>query len=146
MAIRIGYMVLADAAASAEGKLYIHGAGWNRINVASFPVTYAFAVAVQLCIPWTDTNQPCRIEFDIVDDDERSIFPDEAQKINGEIVAGRPPALEVGDEQVVSIALRVNPEFQRPGHYTAVIRLDGVIANRARFRVVAAQKIQVAQQ
>ncbi len=136
MAIQVDYMVLADAATAADGKLYIHGAGWNRITIVSFPVHYAFAIALQFRIPWSDTNDPCGIEFDIVDEDERSMFPNEADRIGGGIVAGRPPDLMVGDEQVLSLAIRVNPEFQRPGRYTAIMRLDGVDMKRADFRVV----------
>ncbi len=64
------------------------------------------------------------------------MFPNEADRIGGEIVAGRPPDLMVGDEQVLSLAIRVNPEFQRPGRYTAIMRLDGVDMKRADFRVV----------
>jgi len=142
MAIQIDYMVLADAATAADGKLYIHGAGWNRINVASFPVSYPFAIALQFRIPWTETNMPCGIELDIVDDDELSIFPDETKKIKGEITAGRPPDLIAGDDQVLSIAIRVTPEFQRAGQYRAIMRLDGVPVQSAKFRVVNIPLVQ----
>ncbi len=146
MAIQTDYMVLADAATAADGKLYIHGGGWNRINVASFPVVYSFALGIQFRIPWTDTNVPCTIEFDVVDEDERSIFPDEAKKIKGEITAGRPPDLIPGDDQVLSMGIRINPEFQHAGQYKAIMRLDGVPAQSAKFRVIAVPPIQVSQQ
>ncbi len=101
---------------------------------------------MQFRIPWTDTNVPCGIEFDVVDEDERSIFPDEAKTIKGEITAGRPPDLIPGDDQVLSMAIRINPEFQRAGQYKAIIRLDGVTARSAKFRVVDVPPLQVAQQ
>src|ERR1700737_5514077 len=93
------YPVLADAATAAEGKHYIHGAGWDTVFATAFPVTQpSLGVALRLRVPWHDTNQPTKISVDVVNADNLSILP---EPIGGEVNVGRPPHLHVGDDQVV---------------------------------------------
>ncbi len=132
------YLVLADAATSAEGKLYIHGAGWDSITTTSFPFSHpALAVGIQLRVPWTDTNTPHRIELDIVDEDGQSIIQPPAQPINGTIHVGRPPIIPRGEDQIVTLAITYRDvAFEKRGAYALVLRIDGMEDARAPFRIL----------
>lgn len=139
--MQIDTMVLADAATAAQGKLYIHGAGWDTLFVASFPVSHpAMSVAILLRVPWHDTNQRHQVALDVEDEDGQSILPMPPGAFQGEIVTGRPPTLEPGDDQLMSLALQLNTlTFNRPGRYAVIIRIDGMEAKRASFRVKLVQ-------
>lgn len=136
--MNVDYMVLADAVAAADGKHYIHGAGWDILWAVSFPVAHpSMGVAVRLRVPWTDTNQPHAVGLDLLDGDGQSILPTPA---GGEINVGRPPTIPPGQDQVVPLAFNlVGVRFERAGDYVVVIRIDGTDQARATFRVVHAQ-------
>src|SRR5437879_3786386 len=94
------YMVVADAVAAAEGKLYIHGAGWDNVLTQIFPATLTMAVAILLRIPWGETNEAHILELDILDADGHSILPNPPGPLRGTVNVGRPATLEPGDDQV----------------------------------------------
>lgn len=49
---------LADSIVSAEGKLYVQGAGWNKIQATSFPFRHSrIGIGVIIHVPYTATNQ-----------------------------------------------------------------------------------------
>jgi hypothetical protein len=133
----IDYLVVADAATAENGKHYIHGGGWDTLWGVSYPVTHpALALAVRVRVPWHDTNQPHRIEFDVVDADQRSIIPDPPGAGSGTVIAGRPPALPVGDDQVMPLTFTfVNLTFPAPGDYAVVVRIDGTEVSRSPFHL-----------
>lgn len=135
--LKVDYLVLADAAAAADGKHYIHGAGWEYLYVASFPVSQPMiSVAIRLRIPWEDTNYPHNLELDVVDADGQSILPQLPGPIRGPITVGRPPAIEVGADQVACLVINLmGLEFTRRGAYVVVLRIEGTDASRAPFRV-----------
>ena len=135
--MQVDYMVLADAATAVEGKHYIHGGGWDSLFAGSFPVTHpALSVAIRLRVPWTDTNQPHALELDVVDGDGQSSLPTPPGPLQGTINVGRPPQLTPGEDQVVPLALNVNGlKFEHAGGYAVLLRLDGLEATRAPFKV-----------
>lgn len=132
------YLVLADAATAAEGKHYIHGAGWDTIYTASLPVTHpALAVAIRLRISWTDTNQPCNLELDVIDADGVSILPNPPGPLRGSFTAGRPPQIPIGSDQVACLAFTLSGlQIPRQGTYEVILRLNGVDADRSPFNVM----------
>ena len=135
--MQVDYLVLADAAVTAEGKHYIHGAGWDVIFAATFPVQHPLlAVALRLGVPWTATNQPHRLEVDVVDADGRSVMPSPPGVLTGEVNVGRPPHIAPGDDQHVPLTLSLrNLEFSAPGSYSIVVRIDGSDEARSTFRL-----------
>ncbi len=130
------FLILADAATVAEGKLYIHGAAWDLINVACLPWQHpSLAVAIGLRFPWGDTNQPHDLWLDILDGDGQSILADGVGKI-GSIVMGRPWNAEPGVDQAQNLTYTFTGlVFHRVGDYAVVLRADGADVARAPFRV-----------
>jgi len=135
--IQVDYLVLADAVATAEGKQYIHGAGWDTIMAANFPVTHhALAVAGRLRVPWTDTNHPIRLQVDVVDADGQSLMPRPPGPLAATITVGRPPNLAPGQDQVYPFSFEIlDLRFERPGTYVVVVILEGSSDVRAPFHV-----------
>lgn len=135
--MQVDYLVLADMATVAEGKLYIHGAGWDSLFAGSFPVTHpVMGIAIRLRIPWTDTNQPHRLELDAVNEDGQSILPAPPGPIQGTINVGRPSQLKPGQDQALALAFTINGlTFADPGIYAIIVRLDGLEVDRAAFSV-----------
>jgi hypothetical protein len=136
--VQVDYVVLADAAATADGKHFIHGAGWDSIYAAAFPVQHPLlAVAIRLRVPWTATNQPHNLELDVVDEDGHSMLPDPPGSLKAEINVGRPPQLEPSQDQVVPLTLNLRGlTFNKPGGYSVVVRIDGSEEGRSPFRVL----------
>lgn len=132
----IDYMVLADAATAADSKLYIHGAGWDTILSASFPVQHPqMSVALLVRVPWSETNQPHEVELDILDEDGVSILSPE-RVLKGQLNVGRPAGLPPGEDQVFPLVLNIaGLVFEKPGNYIIIFRLDRTEAARARFKV-----------
>lgn len=140
----VDYLVMADAAAVAEGKHYIHGAGWDVIISASFPVVQPLmGVAVRLRVAWNETNVPQPIELDLVDADMNSILPTPPGPIRGNVNVGRPPHVPSGTDQVVPLAFNLaGVRFDQPGTYAVVLRVNGLEAARAPFSVALPPGIQ----
>lgn len=136
--IGIDYMILADMATAADGKLYIHGAGWDSLLVASFPATHPIlGVGLRFRIPWANTNQPWKIEIDVLDEDGATIL---SQVIGGEFNTGRPAHLKVGSDQILPMAAQIGGlQFPHPGTYVVVLRVDGEERQRSPFNVLAVQ-------
>ena len=135
--MQVDYVVLADAAATADGKHYIHGAGWDTIYAAAFPVQHPLlAVAIRLRVPWTATNQPHSLELDIVDEDGHSVLPEPPGVLKAEINVGRPAQLEPAQDQVVPLTFNLRSlTFEMQGSYSVLVRIDGSEEGRSRFRV-----------
>lgn len=143
--MQVDYMVLADAAAVAEGKSYIHGAGWDNIVTRVLPTTLIAAVAILVRIPWAETNEEHVIGLDILDADGHSILPKDPGPLRGKLNVGRPAHIEAGEDQVMSFAISLNGTvIERVGRYVIVLELDGKESARAPFRVKQAQTLQAA--
>jgi hypothetical protein len=92
-------MLLADFAQVSEGKLNIIGGGWSVTG----PGPCNGAVAIQIKIPWDQTNRRHKFELTLLDGDSNPILlqpnPEaEGQplQIAGEFEVGRPPGVLAG--------------------------------------------------
>lgn len=134
----VDYLILADAAVTADGKHYIHGAGWDTIYTASLPTTHPLlAIAVLLRVPWNETNEPHLLELNLQDADGTSILPDPPGPLRGPITVGRPPHAAQGEDQVIPLVFNlVNVSFVRAGTYACVMSIAGTEVRRFPFRVV----------
>jgi hypothetical protein len=136
--MEVDYMIIADEAAAAEGKHYIHGAGWDILWGASFPITHPLmAIAVRLRTPWVDTNQPHELTLDVVDGDGNSVLE---KPLGGTVNVGRPATTPPGNDQVTPLAFRlIGVKFPHPGDYAVIFRIDGIDRSRSPFRVIEAK-------
>jgi hypothetical protein len=62
--------MLADAATVAEGKLYIHGGGWNSIISPQIPTTHpTLALVVVFKLDWHEANEDLELVIELVTED-----------------------------------------------------------------------------
>lgn len=135
--MRIEWLILADAAQIAQGKLYLLGAGWDMLHVnTDFPVQQHLAVAVAFRVPWNETNQRHAVEVEIQDQDGHQLF-----RAGGEIEVGRPPGFPAGQDQRAQIALDMTLSFEQPGGYVVVAHIQDQ-ESRVPFNVVPGPLLQ----
>jgi hypothetical protein len=85
--------MLADAAAVAGGKLYVHGGGWDSISVESLPAVHpSMAVVWVFRVEYAEALQdiPCSVE--LVDEDGASLDV----RLEAVINVGHPPGSRPG--------------------------------------------------
>lgn len=123
----------ADHAAVENGKLYVNGGFWSRLNFPSFPVVHNFAVCVVLHIPWRAHNQ--RHTFDVSFEDADGQVT--TNRLEGQFQTVKTADMRTGDYSVVPIAIGINGfVLQRAGDYAAVLQVDRTEVSRWRFRAV----------
>ena len=137
--MRVTALLLADDAIEAGGKLYVHGAGWDRVHLGNVPGTVArMALVLAFEVDYTEALREQRILIDLVDEDDHK-HP--GVHINGAIKVGHPPGIEPGDPSHVSQAVRIeNLTFEHVGGYRFRIFLnDGETALASiPFRITSA--------
>ena len=139
---------LADSVASAEGKLYVQGAGWNVINTAKVPIRHSrIGIGLIIRVPYTATNQTHKFAIYLQDADANELpladAPPETEtsdgkirRLGGQFNVGRPPTLQPGDEQLIALAINIDGAvFDRADSYKFVIELDGSPEKELPFRV-----------
>jgi hypothetical protein len=126
---------LADHAAVENGKVYVNGGFFNQMQFATFPAAATFSVVGILNIPWSAQNQPHRFAVHFTDADGHQLdgeFSGEFQ-VTPNLEAG------IGDPFLMPIAANANGfVFQGPGHFSAVLLVDGDELSRWSFKVNAA--------
>ena len=131
---------LADHAAVENGKVYVNGGFFNQMQFATFPAAATFSVVGILNIPWSAQNQPHRFAVHFTDADGHQLDGE----FSGEFQVT--PNLEngIGDPFLMPIAANANGfVFQGPGHFSAVLLVDGDELSRWSFKVNAATPPQV---
>jgi hypothetical protein len=64
--MRLAFAMLADAATVAEGKIYVHGGGWNRLTVDAVPAvqpSFAFVFVLELGVDESHDPLPLTLEL-----------------------------------------------------------------------------------
>jgi hypothetical protein len=68
--VRVTTALLADAASQCNGKIYIHGAGWDTINAPALPATYTALAVVVVVEAQSDTElEGASFEIKMIDPD-----------------------------------------------------------------------------
>ncbi len=130
--VQIKWILLADHADVINGKLYIHGGGWENLTVNQpFPATHPCSVVVAFAVPWTATNRPHKITIEVADEDGQPLL-----KVDGDIEVGRPAGLPQGKEQLLPMAINTALKFEKPGTYVVTASVQDGPSNRSTFRVV----------
>lgn len=107
--------MLADAARVEGGKLFIHGGGWDTIQVPELPFTQpTMALALIFRVEYDEALNDIPIVIELVDEDERSMGP----RIEGVINAGHPPRTRPGTPTFQPLAMTFNLlSFEHEGGY-----------------------------
>ncbi len=138
--------LIASHVEAINNQLYITGGGIDRAIVpAGAPAPYIaqIALGVLVQIPWIATNQNHALKVDLIDADGHAVQvpsgPDTSAPFTAEMQfnVGRPPTLEVGEEQTIALAVGL-PGFPFPalGQYRFVIYIDQTQLEELSFKIV----------
>jgi hypothetical protein len=138
----VEYLLLANHAEVQNGLLYVSGGGWANLfrgprNPDEPPPINHFGIGASLLIPWDETNQPHHLIIRVV----RDSSDEELARIEGGIEVGRPPGLEFGAEQRISVGVGVDVLFPEEGSYRAMMQI-GEDERSVGFRVFDQPKPQ----
>jgi hypothetical protein len=136
---------LADSVVRAEGKLYVQGAGWNRISAPLFPAVHD-RIGIGLIFRVEAEAAPRTYRFDLrLEDAEGKEQPlgmappgsgtteGRLYRLNGEFTVHPTPG---GDDSLVAMAVNLNGmSFERPATYRFAISVDGTDVKTLPFRV-----------
>jgi hypothetical protein len=137
-------MFLADRAEAINGKLYVMGGAWDRLQVPELPgpLPVSISVAVVITVPWSLTNKQFTFSLELVDVDNAPVqIGDEGEGLFSiPFEVGRPPGLREGRPQKSVLSVMIGPglEFESEGTYSFRGLIDGEELNRATFDLVAA--------
>ena len=127
--------MLCNHAEAVNNLLYVSGGG---INITSFPpglpapYPVAVALAIQITVPWTQTNQQYKVSIDLIGEDGKPVTIsspagiEEPFRFEMAFNVGRPAGLLPGDEQSVALAANLGGlPMPAAGKYEFVINVDG---------------------
>jgi hypothetical protein len=120
-------LMLADHAQAVAGKLYISGGGWSVTG----PAPTAFAIALDIKVPWREINVDHRLSLELVDADGRPVeveTPNGPQplRLEGTFQATPAPGIRPGTPIDVPLAFNFQPQAIAPGgRYEWRLWIDG---------------------
>lgn len=133
-------MMLCDSAQVADGKLYVLGGGWSVMNIVDPSLPFFVNAAIDLAIPWDMGNRPIKVALEIVDEDGQPAEPQTPEgqlRVEGEIVAGRPPTARAGVPLHVPLVIPFPPIVGlTAGGYVVQLLIDGKPVESAQFQLV----------
>lgn len=136
--------VLADSAVMpGDGKLYLQGAGWNRITGPGFPLRHPrISLGIWFHVPHALTGRKHSVEIHLEDGDGHRIqvatdaSGKPIQEIRNELSVVRPADLEPAEEVLIPMAINIDGMvFEKPGSHRFLIGCGGEVAE-LRFAVV----------
>jgi hypothetical protein len=128
--LKVDYLILADAAIAADGKHYLHGAGWETIIAPTFPVFHPqMSAAFRLRMSPGDAGH--RLGLDVIDPRGATILSQPIYTDVGLNTDGPPD-----QEQLLCLTFNIGGvHFPEPGSYAVVVSVDGAEAHRTPFHV-----------
>jgi hypothetical protein len=130
--VRVTTSLLADAATVAEGKLYIHGGGWDSINGASLPLSYpSFALVLVMDLKVTELTGDA-FEIVLVDDQDSRILT-----VTGHLDTDGPDKFPRNESVSTPLAVTFpGVVFQRTGVYAFKVFVAGKHVHSLNFSVL----------
>lgn len=116
-------MMLADAAQSMGGKLFVLGGGLSVVSAKPQPIS----LAIYISVPWDQANIARDWTVRLVDEDGRQVGPeDKPVVVSGRFEAGRPPGLRAGTPLGVALAINFNGMPLKAGTgYSFILDIEG---------------------
>lgn len=131
--VSIEALILANHVESADGRLYISGAGWNILRrpapQAGGVAISHLGIAVFIAVPWHQTNLKHDVILEFRDEDANAIANIPPVQVN----MGRPADLRPGTTQYADLGLSMNIALPRPGDYEIVARIEDVEDSERRW-------------
>lgn len=126
----VDYLLLADHAVVVQGKLYLSGAGWDRVTPPAFPHQMMVGIATGIRVPYTEADAAHTVEVRL----ESGSNAEALVEIQGEVEVGRPPGSR-GMDVLIPMAFNLPVKFSEPGDLVLIASVDGRESKRHQIRV-----------
>jgi hypothetical protein len=126
----IDYLLVADRAEVVNGKLYMMGGGWERLQPAEFPLTMTLGIAVGVRVVYAEAEDVHRVRVVLERSDGPEIF-----QIEAELTTGRPPGGR-GRDLLVPMAFNIPLTIPEPGDLALTASVDGHQPRRHSIRAM----------
>jgi len=137
---------LCNHAEAVNNLLYVAGGGVNigfTQPDAGPPYPVNLGIAMMVTVPWAQTNQQHQVEIELLNEDGQAVqlptAPDATTPLQIRLAfnVGRPAAVAVGDDQIVSLAANLaTVPLPAIGKYIFVVRIDGHDERTLAYRVM----------
>jgi len=129
--MKLDFLILADRAEAVNGKLYMVGGAWDRINMPALPGQAIFDVAIGLLIDYTETNVQHSFELSLEDEDNKVVLG----PISGQFEIGRPAGMKPAQAQRFVLVMRGPFPIPRAGAFIWTLSVDGRRSEGTKFWV-----------
>lgn len=137
--------MLADAADALNGKLYVHGGGWDTLAVRQFPAQHpTMSLVLLLCADASEAPGTGELRVQLVDEDGADVGVGAVASMG----IGQGPLHKPGKGTLVPIAIPfAGVRFEKPGIYEFHVFWNGELLRPAvGFSVASAPKMPTVEQ
>ncbi len=136
--MKIDYALLADAAQSVGGKIFILGGGWNLFRSGNYPAPIQLAVAIGIGFEGSEVGIRYPVKIVIADEAGVPVVPE----MNGQIETGQlAPDFPRGLPVKLPVAWNVSFSVPRAGRYAIVITVGTAHADLSFDAIFVGQRI-----
>ena len=124
----VDYLLVADRAEVVNGKLYLMGGSWDRIQPQQFPHRMMLGIALGVRIPFAYTDDQHTVAIELLHDDTRMIG------FEAKLATGRPPGM-AGMDMLVPMAFNIPVAIPGEGQVVLRAAIDGGTGRRHEIKV-----------
>ncbi len=135
----VDYLLVADRAEVVNGKLYLMGGSWDRIQPQQFPHRMMLGIAIGVRIPFAYTDDQHTVAVELLHDDTRMIG------FEAKLATGRPPGM-AGMDMLVPMAFNIPIAIPGEGQVSLRAVIDGKSGRRHDIKVTQRPQQQQQQQ
>ena len=131
----VDYLLVADRAEVVNGKLYLMGGSWDRIQPQQFPHRMMLGIALGVRIPFAYTDEQHTVAIEIQHNGERQVGWE------AKLTTGRPPGM-AGMDMLVPMAFNIPVAIPSEGTVVLKAAVDGREPRRHEIRAIQRQQQQ----
>ena len=135
----VDYLLVADRAEVVNGKLYLMGGSWDRIQPQQFPHRMMLGIALGVRIPFAYTDDQHTVAIELLHGDTRMIG------FEAKLATGRPPGM-AGMDMLVPMAFNIPIAIPGEGQVALKAVIDGQHGRRHDIKVIKRPQQQQPQQ
>jgi len=129
----IDYLLVADRAEVVNGKLYLMGGSWDRIQPPKFPHRMMLGIALGVRIPFTHTEDQHKVSVQIHHEETRLVG------FEAKLTTGRPPGM-AGMDMLVPMAFNIPLAIPEEGQVVLRAAVDDREPRRHDIKVTQRQQ------
>ena len=125
----VDYLLVADRAEVVNGKLYLMGGSWDRIQPQKFPHRMMLGIALGVRIPFAYTDEQHTVAIEIQHEGKRLVG------FEAKLTTGRPPGM-AGMDMLVPMAFNIPLAIPEEGTVVLRAAVDGREPRRHEIKAV----------